>query len=373
MLRRYSSRAFITISITVLLVEASSRVLVHYKLLEDLFGNNSKTEITKGDWNWRNEKMPWGAWHKPDTVDKAKDTCYEITYESNSYGARDKQFNSLTPRNKRTLLIGDSFAEGFGLNKSDTLDSILENLTDQDIYNLGSAHAVGPVQYFLIYEHFAKVFDHDNLIITFLPSNDFQDNDPVNMFKSNLKFRYRPYYRKISENSFDIQYPQNAIKTDDIYKQNSRIQKTTGYSINVIKQELIKHSTFARVLKSLKYRQTAPIGYYGGTTNEQVNAALFFLEKTISLAKEQQVKSIVLFVIPTLPEIEFFQSNNFKPEWLKDLKMLEQKYNQLKVIDGLDSFSANNANPKDLFLECDGHWSPEGASLAAGEISKYLR
>ena len=31
--------------------------------------------------------------------------------------------------------------------------------------------------------------------------------------------RYRPYFKSIGNNEYDIQYPPNAIKTDDIYSQ----------------------------------------------------------------------------------------------------------------------------------------------------------
>ena len=53
----------------------------------------------------------------------------------------------------------------------------LERSLNIDVYNFGVAMYVGPVQYYLIYRQLASKFEHDGLVLFFLPANDFTDND----------------------------------------------------------------------------------------------------------------------------------------------------------------------------------------------------
>ena len=367
------AKACLSIGITAIAIEFSSKTLVHYGLLDDLYlANIKRAGIIQKDWNWRNEKMPWGAWHKPNSKDRGKHICFDVTYESNFHGARDSPFDLSTPRQKRTLLVGDSFAEGYGLNKEDTLDSRLEQLTAQDVYNLGSAHGVGPVQYFLIYKNFSKIFAHDNLVITFLPQNDFTDNDPALLSDAEYKYRHRPYFKRISDDKFEIQYPPNSIKTDSLYE--SKKHTLASFSLASIKSLLIQNSSLARVMASLRYRQrgVVPLGYYNGASKERVNAVKFYIDEMLSFAEKQDVKRVLLFVIPGQFDIDYFKTHKYKPKWLNELNMLEKKNSLLKVIDGLDHFSDPSTQSADFFLPCDGHWNAKGAALAAEAISRHL-
>ena len=68
---------------------------------------------------WRTMKDPWGSWHKANTTDRHQSTCFDVRYASNAIGARDTEFEHVKPGGQtRYVLIGDSFAEGFGVNCS---------------------------------------------------------------------------------------------------------------------------------------------------------------------------------------------------------------------------------------------------------------
>ena len=66
-----------------------------------------------------------------------------------------------------------------------------EKKLKRNILNFGASGNFGPVQYWLLYEKFAKKFNHNTVIIYFLPDNDFGENDYTNWKGSK---RYRPYY-----------------------------------------------------------------------------------------------------------------------------------------------------------------------------------
>jgi hypothetical protein len=127
--------------------------------------------------SWRTQKDLWGSWHKPNTTDRHH-RCFDVQYRSNEVGARDSSFAYKKAGSEdRYVLLGDSFAEGYGVNFADTAQAQLERLLGIDVYNFGSAGYFGPVQYYLIYKELASQYQHDGIILFFLPANDFTDND----------------------------------------------------------------------------------------------------------------------------------------------------------------------------------------------------
>ena len=105
---------------------------------------------------WRTQKELWGSWHKPNAADRHQQQCFDVTYRSNEIGARDRSFNrTKLSSDARYLLIGDSFAEGYGVDFDETAQAQLEKLLPIDVYNFGSDGYFGPVQYYQIYKHLA--------------------------------------------------------------------------------------------------------------------------------------------------------------------------------------------------------------------------
>ncbi len=363
-----------------ILLELTSRILVSQNILIDIYKYSYGKKFIK-DFNWRTEKEEWGSWHKPNYSDIASKECFNVVYRSNSEGARDDEF--IISEKDIGFLIGDSFAEGSGVNKEYILDSKIESFSKFNIFNLGSAHNFGPVQYSLIYEYFAKKYPHKILIITFLPSNDFSDNDPSRMYKYSNNRRYRPYYKLISNNNFDIQYPPNATKTDDLYSQMREIERGKIFNIKkFFRNNIIRYSYFYRVLASIKYLQKMDLNTefkYEGFfkhTQEQVNAAHYFIEKIIKNSLKYDVEKVVLFAIPNKNEaLYFFNQKPSLPNWISKFRNLEKKYESFKFINGLE-FIPNDTNEiEKLYLVCDSHWSKDGHSWAGkiifDEINRF--
>ena len=183
--------------------EITSFVLSYFKFLP--VSRTPKLYSKSTYYDFRNEKNIWGAWHKQNQITRHVGACFDALYETNSYGAKDLEFIKEKQNEiKRAILLGDSFAEGYGVNNNNTIDTKLEIISDLEIYNFGSAGAFGPLQYYLIYENLAKQFEHDGIILTFLPANDFVENDykhwkekKWNLIDDDyLMERYRPYYVK---------------------------------------------------------------------------------------------------------------------------------------------------------------------------------
>ena len=119
---------FLLIFLLILIFEVISYGFYKFNLLE--ISHKPKfylldNQVPNDEW-WTEDNI-WGAWHIKNGKTRQKRSCYDVVYSSNEVGARDNSFlkNSLND----IILIGDSFAEGYGVNLSNTSQKFIEDLT----------------------------------------------------------------------------------------------------------------------------------------------------------------------------------------------------------------------------------------------------
>ena len=319
--------------------------------------------------NWWTERDLWGAWHKKNAVARHVESCFSVEYQSNSDGARDEEFSGKTS-DSTFVLLGDSFAEGFGVDFDKTAHRLIESITGTKLLNFGTAGDFGPLQYWLIYENLAKKYPHDGLVIFFLPANDFTDNDYD--FWKGTQFteltrteRYRPYYKRMNSAEYEYFIPPNSIPRDTL----STLNKVefalldNFWSVNVL-----------RTIKKIVFAQQAQVkppsysGYFNPTLAQQ-EAAIYFIEKIISTTP---AKKVLVVSIPTQADFDFFAKGAKREgmHWWTSFKNLERLPG--KDIRFLDLIDHPVENPQSLFLSCDSHWSAFGNQWAAETISHQL-
>tara|TARA_Y100000389_G_C17466442_1_gene526098 strand:+ start:4384 stop:5526 length:1143 start_codon:yes stop_codon:yes gene_type:complete len=333
---------------------------------------NDKKQIIDNYWT---EEEIWGAWHTKNFKTVHKKKCFDVQYETNEIGARDTPFNNIGNK-KNIILLGDSFAEGYGINKDEMFEKKIENILKRNILNFSSSKDFGMIQYFLVYEYLAKNYQHDTIIISFLPNNDFKDNDykyyKDNKFDFNNKNRrHRPYYIK-SKNKFEIIYPEvslndsvNLLKIIKKYLWTSNVLRSIKYyivsgKIKKAKKKQIKESIF----------QSEHITDYYFTPLYQQEAITFFLEKFI---KNNANKKIILFSIPLYEDYEIIKENDFREtiNWWKKFRKFEKDYKNFYFLDLIDNAPIDYKNyffPKN----CDNHWNKKGHEWAGKNISKFM-
>ncbi len=316
-----------------------------------------KDEISNDEW-WTEENI-WGSWHSINSKTEQKRSCYNAIYISNEIGARDDSF--LKNSSNDVILIGDSFAEGYGVNLDNTSQKYIENLTGLNVLNFGVSKNFGFVQYYQIYTKFAKNYKHNKLIIFFLPSNDFGENDYSNWKGSK---RYRPYYKKIDDDNYEIFIPEDSIKN---YKsQTKKIKKifkdyfwTSGLFINLNYNYKIYRS-------KKKHGKNTFSGYFDAKLSQQ-KAAIYFINKIINEANVDTY----LVSIPRPQDFDKFNKGANLKElyWIKSLNNMSKNNKKFTFID-LINYPISDL--QDLYLQCDGHWTAKGNRWAAEIISKQL-
>jgi hypothetical protein len=324
--------------------------------------------------DWRTQYEPWGSWHRANATDRQRTRCFDVRYQSNEVGARDGPFSQTkTGSQLRYILLGDSFAEGYGVDFEETAQAQIEKLLGIDVYNFGSAGYFGPVQYFLIYKDLANRYEHDGVLLFFLPANDFTDND-FSVWKDFRPTWYRPYYKKSGNDQYDIFYPQSAIRMARLDKDPR--EHFNGYEGegNILKELLYKYTFTSNALRTMHYLlSTNPVekvgysGYYDAPQDEQ-KAAIYFLEKIV---KQADPRKVMILIIPTRGDLARIRTGHSYKEqyWFRSLQSVQRANANVDVIDMADYMPRNYMG---YFLSCDEHWSPLG-NLAAAQIiaAKY--
>ncbi len=375
---KYLKKSLIIFSVSLFWIETTSFIAFKSGILKDFYSLRGVTKpihIRNQGTEWRTANLSYGAWHKKNATTRHTKACFDVIYKSNNIGARDEiDYGDSFPKDS-IVALGDSFMEGYGLNQSETITTILEKKSSRKIFNLASAGHFGPLQYYLIYKKLGATLPHNTVIIGFLPSNDFTDNDSNNINRIGNKI-YRPYY---DINNFEIDnpliYPPNAEKTTRIGRYGLK-KFLAAQAIRTNTRRLYKNIVLMKKYKIDNLKGDG--GFYNMPSFKQQEAAIYYLKKTYELAIKNNVKNFIIIGIPIMEDFDFLKDKytlRKKAKWEKELIDFEKINKSFKYIDGfkvLDLLKEQNLAPQKLFLSCDGHWSPVGALLNAELINSNL-
>lgn len=365
----------ILISLLIFIISLEFFSLIATKL--NLFIVNHEPQYLYSQGNkWRTENMLWGAWHKKNSSDKHSTKCYSVSYKSNNIGARDNINYDDTLNKNSVLLLGDSLAEGMGVEQSNIFSEVLEKLINKTVLNFGSSAHFGPLQAAILYENLASNFPHNELIFFFSPLNDFIDNNWEYWKIKVRKFRNRPYFIKNNkDDGYSIFYPNNnRLKSLVVEFYFFRIQDFLNqytYLANALKTLNAVYSKFSK--DSIYYKNNNEINldvhsYFIKDVNS-IDGTFFSLEKLFSQVSLNKKKILVL--IPTEGDLERIEKGEDykKLYWYKKMVTFTQKFS-IKLIDLAEYFKSSNH--KNITNSCDGHWNSDGHKLVANIIFKNV-
>lgn len=315
----------------------------------------------------RTERHPWGVWRNPHSTSRHTRLCFDVEVSTNELGARDDSFKN-SPR-ESLILLGDSFAEGFGVSHSDSTATILEKRIQRPVLNLGTAGNFGPLQQYLIYREYGEIIQHSAVIIFVLPANDFTDNE-IGWWSGSeaQRRRYRPYYG--AENPLSPVYHAEAIPS-----QRLNYEKRGFSLVGELKNALVRYTWSANSLRTLMYLLNPPepyieqapkiSSYEKASPQQQQN----FIAAYQAISDTAADRPIFFVIIPEQRDIEYYtvhhNDRSYKSQaWFIGLHAIADPSGG-KVLDLLDYLPRNYKN---LFHSCDGHWSEEGNKWAAEKI-----
>jgi hypothetical protein len=305
---------------------------------------------------WADINPVFGVWHRPNGHFIHKGGCFGVEYTANSYGARDVE-RSVHSSRPRTVVLGDSFVEGFGLPAENRLSNILERDTGREHLNFGTGGNFGPLQYALLYKSMAANFDHHSVLVGVLPDNDFHDMSMAWGKQHNPK-HYRPYYADDFSIVYQGHFDPNA--GEGLWDHAEAILRTYLASYHV-----------GKYIDSRFYWRSQPI--YSGY-NDYTDVDLARLKRALrdikSIADAHSAK-VAVFLIPRANDFQRLHqagTNCLGPvmeRWGHEVG--------IPVKDLLpDMDTRSDGDYRSYFLSCEGHWSARGNAVAANILESWL-
>lgn len=344
-MRRRLSLALVFAIVTLGLLELSLRVLADSGLIA------LRPPDPHAGGFWDGEHPIFGVWHRPKAAFRHRSPCFDVTYHSNSVGARDVE-RRRDGRRPRVIVLGDSYLEGWGIPRAQRLSDLLERKTAIPHLNFAMAH-FGPYQALLAYRELAREFEHTAVLIGVLPTNDFVDLDPELAGRvAGYEYRYRPYL----------------------------VSEGTGFRHETLREPsllrwLRRHSQLFQAMRQARGGERPRFdAVLGGDPAEPQRIASFFYDfgedelarfrfVLDELVRAAQGRRVAVVLIPVLRDLARFSQSGPDPlsrrlgAWARERGAL--------LVDLLPAMHDYSADWGRYFHACDYHWSALGNRVAA--------
>jgi hypothetical protein len=309
-------------------------------------------------WAYTDESV--GMWKVPDTQFKHESSCFSVIYESNNMGARDIERNSSADGKHRTLVLGDSFVEGWGVSAEQRFSNLLEQRTGDEHMNFGASGGFGTIKEWLLYEKWGGVYEHSEVMLFVLPYNDFDDNNPKS-YSSDL---YRPYLRD-GQNGPEVYYPVEFDSRDTERRSTGKVIRNRIYMGSHLINILISGIKAIDINKEVRI----PVSRYLSYTEAELETMLYTLRQIRDLAGDRPFS---IFLIPRGYDIEMAAEREQPAPLVLAMQQFADANENTWFTDLLPVFAADakthQRTAADYTLGCDGHWSGLGHDIAANAV-----
>ena len=310
-----------------------------------------------------------GRWRLPNRqmqlVNCAGDT---LRRSSNELGAFDEPFAGDTDTN-RIIVLGDSFMEGHMVNSANRLSTLLSKTTGRRHLNF-AINGTSPINYWLTYRHFKDSVAHNAVLVGLLPGNDFEDYTSERVAAQVDVPIYRPYWTSDNKLAYSLANINQSIAavghtrasllqtSDSVYHTLSWKQKARVHFVN--------HSYLAQTLLTLAQKRA--------TADPKSTRYTLFSEaewqvverSLIQLKTEAAGKPIVLVSLPIKLDVIALR-NGAQNRFDQRMRAFCQQRG-IGFISLVPHALAYKGNLDDLYLSCDGHWTPRGEAWATERL-----
>ncbi len=347
---------------TLVLIEGGVRLLVGLGVLSHrTYPTSSEPQF------WAYVDPVVGMWKRPDATFRHVEPCFDVTYRSNSFGARDPERSLSSPDERRVVVLGDSFVEGWGVRDTDRLTNRLEEVTGIEHLNFGASGHFSVVQSWLLYDAYAQKYDHSDVFLFILPYNDYLDNHP-DQFAPDL---YHPFLQR-KGGEFEVWYPV------EFEKRNTSARTTLDIVKNVIDNHLYISDQLRQVYfapERLTDSQSAARvpSYYDSFSAEDLLALLSALDRVSELARD---RNFYIFTIPVARDLAYAKHDGADFALSKALRQFAAQRDNTRFLDLAPHFlqyAEEHDVPFESFtLGCDMHWNALGNEVAARAVFEFV-
>ncbi len=333
-------------------MELASIVLVHLKKWP---GDRPTYHVSRYPF-WAVTNPVFGMWHPANGHFLHQEGCFSFEYFTNSYGARDVE-RSLHASRPRTVVLGDSFVEGFGLPVDKRLSNVLEARTGREHLNFGTGGGFSPLQYALVYRSLASKFDHDRVLVEVLPDNDFHEMDGPWM-EDHYPGRYFPYYRDDLSVGYMGKFNPNVL--DEFGDRTDAFLRAYFATYHVV--EYIQ----AARLYSIRPRLYSGYNDYSETDLARLKKALLDIKQTAAV----RGAGVYVFLVPRPHDFQRYRQGQDRLGPVLEAWGREVGIHVKDLLPEMDAQGKGDSSA--FFLPCDDHWSAHGTDAAADILQPWI-
>lgn len=270
-----------------------------------------------------------------------------ITYRSDRYGFNN--FDKYWDKEKRIFLIGDSFIEGSCVDKKNSIDSHLNNLTNENFLSLGVG-GNGPMMQLALLKEYAITNNTKEILWFFYEGNDLADLSVER--SSDILNRY-----------FEKDFTQNLKQKIAKQKEYLEVFLEDTMSSEIKIKDIIK-----RIIKLKNVRQIV-LGSYSQTTEDQ-SKLIGDYEKIIIFVKNLLIEKNINLKFIYLPSMEGLNHSLVFYDEMK--KMITE--NEIEFIDLTEKFQKIEKNNLKSYYsqEGKGHFNEKGYLFIAQSLTELM-
>jgi len=317
---------------------------------------------------WQILSHDFGVWHPANGRYHHSKVCFEVTYTANSHGMRDREVD-VASQLPRVVVLGDSFVEGWGVEHGDRFTERLEQLTGIQHLNFGTSGGFGLTQSYMLYKTLASKFDHQAVILSVLPDNDFEEDRPPRTDRG-AAGPYRPFLTGEYPN-YELRYAADDywrrwLKEIPIEPVLNEFWLTFRSRYELRAQLADRIDAFSR-RSSDRESPTKVRGFAGyfDYESDEFNRLRFAIEQIKAIAGD---RPMLVFTIPRPRDFWRAAAVPEVPPLTRQIKELSSRLG-ITYIDLLEAMQ--HTEWKRYFFTCDGHWSRDGHQAAAAILANW--
>jgi len=307
----------------------------------------------------------------------------------NSLGLRDREVDYSRPAGlKRILVLGDSFAWGYGLKTEERFSDILDaQFPGIQVLNLGVV-GYSTDQESVLLEREGFKYDPDMVILLVHDTDIFHNGLRANYGKK------KPYYRMIdgelTRQGVPVPPPDEGKESEAVRSKDDEKSRSFWHSV---KKDLLGRSRLYRLISSRLKRIGAfrsllidlKLVQKDRSVADNVRLTAAIIERMARQARESGVEDFLVLLVPSKEVINYHlpaavgnRLIRFKDtEILRREEAVERltgllKKNSISYIDLSPDFKNRASRGTDLYFINDNHWNARANQIAAEKIQTSL-
>jgi lysophospholipase L1-like esterase len=328
-------------------------VLFGFLLIEmglRLMGLNPMYVSPERDRFWKyDDRLGWA--HQPGQEGIFETSQFHTVVRINETGLRDRSHAYERQHdNPRILVLGDSFAWGYGVEESERFSQLLEASLDAEVINAGVS-GYSTDQELLWYKYEGVKYDTDLVILAFT-GNDIGDNN--RQLVSNIYYKPRFVIQDGELVPIGYPVPETSPHGKLIYSLSQRAALTF-----FLTQRFFEWRSLSRETAASPDQIVSP-GSDANTESEPFKLTIALIDKMRDTAEAKNSKFIIVAT-------DRWWNSRSDKTYEDFIEVLRDEGFLVVDVESMPGF-----DPEEMIIPNDGHWSQSGHEFVAEKIQELI-